>query len=120
MTITQRRMRTHGDPLTTAQHYDPTDVLAYPRDGARMKLARIQSGDAYALEHWDDLAGYAEMGRGFCQRRDRLGLPHDGVKPALRVGRYERTADTGPLAVGAAFAAGIAASLLSMIALANF
>lgn len=29
-----------------------------------MKMARIVCGDPYFADHWDDIAGYSELGRG--------------------------------------------------------
>lgn len=41
--------------------YSPTHVEAI--DMICLKLSRILSGQAHFAEHWDDIAGYAKLGR---------------------------------------------------------
>lgn len=78
--LTAERKKTHGDWLTTAR---VTQILKRVLDGElRMqgrrledqqrealemilaKIARIVSGDPSHPDHWDDIAGYAALGKG--------------------------------------------------------
>lgn len=70
------RERTHGDfTLVAAVAAEMRDLLrAQPRwadmlvgqrealDMIALKMARIVCGDPGHLDHWDDIAGYAELG----------------------------------------------------------
>ena len=47
---------TYGDHLSYAQK-EALDMIA-------TKMARILAGDASHADHWDDIAGYAMLGKG--------------------------------------------------------
>ena len=72
------RAKTHGDFANVARvsqnlrsffreqprHDDLTFEQAEALDGIATKIARILSGDPGFKDHWNDIAGYAELGGG--------------------------------------------------------
>lgn len=80
--LTAERRATHGDWKTTAraanrlklalreslvESAQPTKLNAQQLEALDMilgKIARIVSGDPNHPDHWDDIAGYALLGRG--------------------------------------------------------
>ena len=69
--ILKQRQESHGDAWTTAIAYNRDNVLAYPLDMIKAKLARIASGNQMFEDHYVDIVGYAQMARGFIQRIER-------------------------------------------------
>ena len=81
--ILQEREKTHGSfrmTATTAQelkvHFRTLSNFSFSKLPARQrealdmfatKIARILSGDHSARDHWDDIAGYAQLGAEACQ-----------------------------------------------------
>lgn len=71
MSILDEREKTHGDYAHVAQTaqaikaiFDRTkmsDVQNESIDLIATKLARIACGDPTVIDHWEDLAGYAEL-----------------------------------------------------------
>jgi hypothetical protein len=61
--LLDERTATHGSFIATSYAFNPEDPFAYAETGIRMKLARIESGDAGLDEHWRDIEGYARGAR---------------------------------------------------------
>jgi hypothetical protein len=75
--ILHERARTHGDYAAMAKTFDFWARTAINRAGidkmnagqkfafmmVMVKLARIANGDPDYVDHWDDVAGYARLGR---------------------------------------------------------
>ena len=83
--IPKRRLATHGDFAQSAEisqrikyalRLGPKwhTLTSAQREAVEMnafKLARIVCGDPDHVDHWDDTAGYAQLGRAACKRRGR-------------------------------------------------
>ena len=78
--IISEREKTHGDYSDCAATYnrikkilhstvDMPDELLLARDMIALKLARIASGDAGFLDHWADIAGYAQLAVDYLQSK---------------------------------------------------
>lgn len=77
MDILSERQKTHGDYRETAHHAQRIKIVL--REGRNWndmpvqqresldhiatKMARILSGDNKSSDHWDDIGGYAKLGR---------------------------------------------------------
>ncbi len=73
--ILTERQRTHGDfrlnakvsqGIKQAIHWGPTELSDEQKEALDMialKISRICTGDANHPDHWDDIAGYAKLGR---------------------------------------------------------
>jgi hypothetical protein len=74
-TILEERAKTHGDYKTTAEIAVATKHLWSNQEGwtrltatqvesldmIASKVARILSGNPHAVEHWEDISGYAQL-----------------------------------------------------------
>jgi uncharacterized hydantoinase/oxoprolinase family protein len=73
MTILQQRQKTHGEysqvaslaqALKTRIRAESRNLTAQQQESIEMicvKIARIVCGDASEIDHWRDIAGYAEL-----------------------------------------------------------
>ena len=74
--LTHDRGKTHGDWLEQSALSQRFKALVYEHgkglhpyqlealDMISVKIARILSGDAGEIDHWDDIQGYAHLGKG--------------------------------------------------------
>lgn len=74
--LTQERGKTHGDWIRQANVSQELKAVVGSNDGRleyhqreaidmiMVKVSRILSGDASFADHWDDIAGYAHLGKG--------------------------------------------------------
>lgn len=78
--LLERRQSTHGDFALNAeisqnlkrefekleQYVQLSDIHRECLDMIALKLSRILSGNAEFKDHWDDIAGYAQLGAEAC------------------------------------------------------
>ncbi len=74
--LTSIRHGTHGDWMQQSALAQRLKALVYENcsglqpyqvealDMISVKMSRILCGDAHAAEHWDDICGYAHLGKG--------------------------------------------------------
>lgn len=95
--LLNEREKTHGDFAETARmsqalkslmstgyrYPELSDVQCEALDMIASKIARIVSGDANELDHWRDIAGYAQLALNACTASESDPTrPHDERNPA--------------------------------------